>query len=928
MKKLLFILIAFTSFTAIAQTGNLQGAIQDKEYAGNPLPFTDVYVKGTTKGSSTDFDGNYTIQGIPVGTHTIVISFIGYETKEIPNVVIKNGETTFLNTELGADANALKEVIITAAPKVKETESALIEEQKEAVVITQTIGAEELSKKGVSNAESAVTKVAGITKSQGSKSVFVRGLGDRYNSTTLNGLPLPSDDPESKNISLDFFSSNIISNIGINKTFGPSIYGDVGGANIDIKSKVVTKNTLSFSSSLGVNSRAAGEAFLRVGGANNYGTGISEISPIQDSSLSTYNFGNALQPTVDNAPINTNFSLVGATKFTLGNVKVSAFVVGSNKTDFKYKEGISGSINADGDIVRRQDAKKYEYNVAQLAMGGLNFNYSGGNGVGITHLYIHNNTQSVGEYTGINTSVIDDGTTVFTRRQQVNDNDLYVTQINGNHNLTDRLELVYGGAFNYVEANEPDRRTNTAFIDENGDFKPAQGTAGFNHRFYSELQEDDYAAKAEVIYDLNGTGEFEFTRSLKGGYNFRYTKRNFIFRQFNANILNQGNIELSDVDSYFNQETLNNGDFELQTDAGTRIDSFGREVSTLFPFFYIGDRLTHSGYVDGVYQFNDKLTLNAGVRYDRIDQAVDYDTALVTSINSTNPDETAILLKDYILPSFNVKYQINEEFVLRTAGSISYTLPQLREVAPFVYEGINFTTIGNPSIDASENYNVDAKGEYYFGEDGSNLITLTAFYKYIDSPINRVGSNSAANQLTYVNVPKAEALGIEVEFKADLFKFENLENESENSLSLGLNGSYLYSKQTQEDIPSDDVTIRFTNSEDQLQGASPILLNGNITFNIKNADKTDFTSSLVGGYFSERIFALGVAGSENVEESAIWTLDFVNKLKLNKNIGISLSFKNLLDPSIKLTQEANEQDITLNSYKKGVDISAGFSYQF
>ncbi|MEO0570375.1 MAG: TonB-dependent receptor, partial [Bacteroidota bacterium] len=355
-------------------------------------------------------------------------------------------------------------------------------------------------------------------------------------------------------------------------------------------------------------------------------------------------------------------------------------------------------------------------------------------------------------------------------------------------NIEDSKQLVRSSGSvgaNYIEANEPDRRTNTAFIDEDGNYRPAQGTAGFNHRFYSELQEDDYAAKAELAFDLNSSDEFEYTRNLRAGYNFRYTNRNFIFRQFNANILRQGVMDLNNIDSYFNQETLTNGDFELQTDAGTRIDSFGREVSTLFPFFYIGDRLTHSGYFDGVYQFNDKLTLNLGLRYDRIDQAVDYDTALVSSVNSANPDETAILLKDYILPSFNVKYQVNENLVLRTAGSISYTLPQFREVAPFVYEGINFTTIGNPSIDASENYNIDAKGEYYFGEEGNNLVTLTAFYKYIDSPINRVGSNSAANQLTFVNVPEAEVLGIEVEFKADLFRFENMENETENSLSLG-----------------------------------------------------------------------------------------------------------------------------------------------
>ena len=934
MKKLLFILIAFTSLVSFAQTGNLQGAIQDKEYAGNPLPFADVYVKGTTKGSSTDFDGNYTIQGVPVGTHTIVVSFVGYETKEIPNVVIKSGETTYLNTELGADANALKEIIITAAPKVKETESALIEEQKEAVVITQTIGAEELAKKGVSNAEAAVTKVAGITKSQGSKSVFVRGLGDRYNSTTLNGLPLPSDDPESKNISLDFFSSNVISNIGVNKTFNPSIYGDVGGANIDIKSKKITKNSLSLSSSLGFNSQTIGKKFLRISGTNDWGTGIIEKSPITDKTLSTYNFDNSLNTEIDNFPLNSSISIVAGGKIQIGKSKLKAFVVGSNKRDFKYKEGTSGSINSTGNVIRKQDFEKYDYNTSQLLMGGLNLDF-GRHSIGLTHLYIHNNTQSVGEYEGINTSVSDDGFNVFTRRQQLNDNDLYVNQLNTHFEITDRLDVDFGSAFNYISANEPDRKTNTFIQSENGDFLPAQGSAGLNNRFYSELQEDDYAAKLEAKYDLNYSNEIDYVRSIKAGFNFRYTKRNFIFRQFNQNIINQSAANINDVDSYFNQDNLDNGDFTLVTDRGLAVDSFGRSVSQLFPFFYFGNRTTESLFVDGVYQINEVITLNGGLRYDEIEQEVDYDTTLVSSINGTTPDDTAKLNKQYWLPSINIKFSPLENLIFRAAGSISYTLPQLREVAPFTYEGINFSTIGNPDIDASKNYNLDLKSEFYFGETESNLITLTTFYKHLDNPINRVRSNSATGDLTFVNVPKANVFGLEVEFKYNLLE-DDLKGQQ---LSFGFNGAYLYSEQIQEDNPNDNYTIRFTHDKDQLQGASPVLINGDITYQ-KETDKLSFTTSLIGNYFSERIFSVGTAGNENIVESSIFSLDFINKLTINKKIGISLNLKNLsgfIDilgiekdwDSVELTQETSAgEKVTLNSYKRGVDFSAGFSYKF
>ena len=110
-------------------------------------------------------------------------------------------------------------------------------DQRKAIVATQSIGAQELSRKGVGDAEGAVSKVSGVSKQDGVKNVFIRGLGDRYNSTLLNGLPLPSEDPEYKNIALSFFQTDVIQNIGVNKVFSAQNTADVGGAIIDITSK-------------------------------------------------------------------------------------------------------------------------------------------------------------------------------------------------------------------------------------------------------------------------------------------------------------------------------------------------------------------------------------------------------------------------------------------------------------------------------------------------------------------------------------------------------------------------------------------------------------------------------------------------------------------------------------------------------------------
>ena len=202
----------------------------DKDFNDDPVAFASIQVKGTTKGAQSDMDGKFSISIAP-GTYTLLVSFVGMKKVEVP-VTVEAGNTTSVTVPMTAEA-LLDDIIITVA-KTRESEEALLKEKQESVTIVQSIGAEELSKKGVSDAEGAVTKVSGVSKQSGVKNVFVRGLGDRYNSTSLNGLPLPSDDPEYKNISLDFFGSDLIESIDVNKVFTSQITGDNAGANINI----------------------------------------------------------------------------------------------------------------------------------------------------------------------------------------------------------------------------------------------------------------------------------------------------------------------------------------------------------------------------------------------------------------------------------------------------------------------------------------------------------------------------------------------------------------------------------------------------------------------------------------------------------------------------------------------------------------------
>jgi hypothetical protein len=211
--KIKFLIAAFLICSmAFAQTkGTVTGVLTDKDANNATLPFANAAIKGTTIGTTTDENGKYTLT-IAEGKHIIVFSFLGYENIEVP-VTVKAGETTTVNKALGSGSYKLDDVVVKATSTNREKETAIIAEQRNAVEMKQAIGAQELSRKGVSDAAGAVAKTAGVSEQEGVKNVFVRGLGDRYNSSSLNGLPLPSEDPEYKNISLKFFSTDIIKNI-------------------------------------------------------------------------------------------------------------------------------------------------------------------------------------------------------------------------------------------------------------------------------------------------------------------------------------------------------------------------------------------------------------------------------------------------------------------------------------------------------------------------------------------------------------------------------------------------------------------------------------------------------------------------------------------------------------------------------------------
>ncbi|MDY0781279.1 TonB-dependent receptor [Tenacibaculum sp. IB213877] len=932
MKKILLIALLSICQLAFSQDrGTVTGIVTDKEMSGESLPFANIFIKGTSIGGTTDMDGKYTIS-VPAGKHTLVFSFIGYQTIEKPINVVA-GQTLTINQEIGASQGVALDEVEVKATVSKEKESALLLEQKKAVSIKTNIGAQELTRKGVSDVATAVTKTTGISKQEGTGSVFVRGLGDRYNVTTLNGLPLPSNDPSKKNIDLGIFSTDIVEFIGIDKTFDVENYGDFSGANIDISSKNYRgKGFVEVGLGFGGNTEAISvDNFYLNDGPNT--SGFYNINP-PAFPLNNYNFSTSWDREKSNPPFNNSISIKGGKSFNIGeNTKLNVFAVGSFDNFYKYKEGISrGSVNVSGVARRNYTFNNYAYGTNTTGMGNLSlkhkqhtFKYNG--------LFINTSSQKQDEYNGI-VDIFDyapNGGAVV-QRATFDRTQLFVHQLLGEHKIGEQFDINWGGSYNFVDNRTPNRRQSIVTPD---DWDEPNGPKSFretindsdNHRFYQKLEEEEIAANFLTTFKFNSNEKEEYLSKIKLGYSGRFKSVDFQATQFNFRINNSPSDpaqpfidDVYNLDSYFNQENFNAGLFSIRTFRGG-LGTPG--VNVLFPQTYGGKQNINAGYISFEHRFSPKFVAIVGVRGEKITQTLNFNTSL--SNGNSDLDEFEIL------PMLTMKYELNEEQNLKFAASKTYTLPQYKEKAQFQFEEITQAYIGNPALYLSTDYNFDLKWDYF--PSRSEIISLGAFGKYIQNPINDVTINSATNDVSWVNSgEKATAYGAELEIRKNIF--EDSESENSSSLNAGLNVSYMYSNQ---DLDKDKVTaettaagfpisVDFTETESGISGASDLLLNADISYMKEFDNERNIQATLALNYFSDRIFALGTEGKGNIVDLGVSTLDFIFKTQLNKNLGLGLSAKNLLNPTIERKQE--KQNVLVYSYKNGMEFKLSLSYNF
>ncbi|MGE4287983.1 MAG: TonB-dependent receptor [Salinivirgaceae bacterium] len=908
MKRRLVVifLTLFMGVNAMAQKGIIQGVLTEEQNNQQvPLPFANVYFEGTTLGTTSDFDGNFSISTQP-GSYVLIAAFMGYETFK-KEVEVTAGGTLTLTIQMKPEGIAIEGVEVVAKMN-RESEVALILEQKNAGLIKESIGAQQLSSMGVSDAAAASTKISGVTKSEGSSEIYIRGLGDRYLLTTMNGLPIPSDDVDKKNIDLNLFPTEIIENLGISKTNDVTSYADQTSGQVDISSKnTAEKLTLSLTSGTNTNVLANGfGAFKATQNFNDLTFGFYQRSYSTNDAVSQQSWNTLSR----NLPLNYGFSLAGGKQITAFGNNLSFFATLSHDASSDYSQGIFKKYRSNVLDNSFTDVEEFETRINTTGLINLAYQINDRHRISFNSMWLFKTSDNLYEQ-GRNGDgyVFDQDPSeygAFVRDQNLKQTRISINQLLGTHELDNKNKVYWALAYNRVKADEPNRIRNEFNLMNDGSYQ------------FAHVGDFQQRKSQQNITDAEFTGfiknEFRFIDNdnsrltLNSGADFRSKQRDFnsLFMGVRAK-----GVRVESADNL--DEALLNEDLYLSGDLMLR----ERPSDS-----YLARLGVYAAYVNIDFLLS-RFSGNLGLRYERDQMNVDWDVA-----NYVGRVGAISYTYENLLPALNLKYQLSDKSALRLAGSKTITLPEFKELAPFEYVSpVGRITKGNPDLESSKNYNFDAKWEIF--PRPNELISLAAFYKVINQPINLTQTRGSSGNFIYENTgEKAEVYGLEFEARIDLIESVAM---GKPGLKLNFNATKMWFSQ---DLLEE---FQYNNKTSVgLQGASDFIVNGSLSFS--SHTENEFTATLTANYASDNIFALGspedfinsatLFNSEIIEKGFV-SLDVVLTKKLSDRVSVKLYGKNLLNPDIEQTQEIkslNNGQVTnevVMSYKKGIRLGLG-----
>jgi len=908
-------LAAETTAQATGKPGILAGRLVDAE-DGSAVEGARIFVSGQTHDIRTGKDGRFEIE-LNAGTYSVSMLHSGFNTLTRDGIEISPGEQSRLNVKLTPSGMELPEFVVIE-PYIAGSLASVLEERRSEVAVANILAAEQISKSGDSNAAGALRRVTGLTLVDG-RFIYIRGLGERYSSTLLNGANIPSPDATRRVVPLDLFQTGIIDSIAVKKGYTSELPGEFGGGTIEIRTRSVPEEPffdVEFSLAYREGTTLQDGLSYQGGGRDwlGYDDGTrgqpAELSAaITDAAqLKPFNrftgigfrpdelevIGESLPGTYDVVPEkikpNVGFSASGGYVWQFDNDVRLGFLAAVNYKDkwLSRRQQRTDYINSGAGKLESENDFTFDITVRNIDLSGFT---TIGLEVGENHklsynwMLLRNTTDKAQIEEGFNKDA-EGGNLRFTEMEWV-ERQMIANQVVGEHNFPTigglRLKWQYTVA--KAASDSPDTRRYRYDPDT---LTPQEDDFIFsirndsNQRRWSELVDDSVSWNMDFFQPLEIFNTTDVT--VLWGISQVEKSRDSAVRRFAFKSRGSisGNIDLRrnlSVEDIIFDETIDPDGWQL-------------EEVTIATDAYVADQNIDAWYMGIDLNFGDTLRLAGGFRDENSTQSV-------STFNLFDPDRNAVesdLKTNDIFPYvtgtwFYGKHQ------LRFGYAETTNRPDFKELSESLYKDpvLDRLVKGNPELEAAYISHYDLRWDYYFSP--REFISLGAFYKKFDNPIESVTLASADSDLTsFDNAEAAENFGIEFElykslgFLDDWWEWGPLWER----FYINTNYAWIDSAITLADRNNDIQT----SNQRPLQGQSPYVWNLQLGY---DDEAREINAALLFNVFGARIVDVGVSGAPDILEQPRPSLDFVYAQSF-RNWKLKIRLRNLLNPDVELTQ--------------------------
>lgn len=901
--------------------GSVTGVVIDTWNVA-PLPGVTIAVRGTTLATTSDSEGRYTLGGVPPGMQVVTFSKSGYARAVVTEVLVAVGQASTVDANLRPEFYELEEYVVTAGEMNEQTVQ-LLEDRKNASSLTDAIGSDMFQNLAVGDAAEALSKVTGATVADG-KYAVIRGLADRYTFTTLNGLELPSADPDRKAFQLDLMPSKFIEKVDVMKTFTPDMGGGFAGGAIDIASRSFPDDFLfEFRAGTAYNTQSSlrsdfpmshrsstdwlgmddGLRALPEAAANSNPSGSRPLPDEVKESFKTSQFA----PVAGDSPVDSSLSLLVGDSQPVGGMKLG-YLGGLNyKNEYRfYDNGLVRSYERGGAAVEidKQDSRGLiDYQWGGLANLSLELNEY--HRLRFNFVYIQSATDEARRLQGQDGDVtsVEEGTYADQSILRWTERNLTYYQLLGDHEIPglNAVRFDWGAAHSTTTLQDPDFRIFQFFADpQNNYFNPEISAAqpSYPTRYWRDLEEGNDNLRGDVTVPLPAYTEKENT--LKTGAAYSASARDYSQRGFSIRRASSKHPFYSTGDPNVwmlpeNLEYVSARNFPVN-------------------LTYQGEQEVLGTYLMADWNALDWLEFIGGARYES--------TAItIESYNVTKdaPSASGSIDQSDVLPSLTGVFRLRENVDVRLAWSQTVVRPTYREIADVAIYDVtqNRSYYGNPDLELSDSANLDLRTSWY-PRDGE-IVSGSLFAKRIDRPIEQASVTLDNTQITYENFDHADVYGFEGEVR---LRLDRLTAPLE-PLSVGLNGAYIYSEVplTEEQMINrskygDSSTTR------PLFNQPDYMANVDLTWDL---ERTGTTVTLSGSLVGQSLILVGLAKPDEFVQPGP-ELNLFIRQRLGKKWDVRFTAKNLLNPAYEVRQTWPQTgEVVLQSHTRGITfgLSAG-----